>query len=160
MTQDIRPQDLRQCLDNHPAPNRKFETALNQGKVSATDLTVEKVGVSTRQIDYRFNEAKSDEAASDVAENLVRRVDYLLEPLAIIERDPRESQIQIRSQTPSTDGNSRRYYEVNVDPQGVSIERYQASGNSRENDDINLTRESFERLCRDLDDSAAPKPRK
>lgn len=160
MTQDIRPQDLRQCLDNHPAPNRKFETALNQGKVSATDLTVEKVGVSTRQIDYRFNEAKSDEAASDVAENLVRRVDYLLEPLAIIERDPRESQIQIRSQTPSTDGNSRRYYEVNVDRQGVSIERYQASGNSRENDDINLTRESFERLCRDLDDAAAPKPRK
>jgi len=150
-------QDIRQRLDNHPAPNRKFETALNQGKVSATDLTVEKVGVSTRQIDYRFNEAKSHEAASDVAENLVRRVDYLLEPLAIIEQDPSESQIQIRSEKPSTDGQTRRYYEVNVDGSGVSIERYQATGNSRENDDINLTRESFERLCRDLDDSAASK---
>jgi len=23
-------QDIRQRLDNHPAPNRKFETALNQ----------------------------------------------------------------------------------------------------------------------------------
>ncbi|MBA2113947.1 hypothetical protein [Bremerella alba] len=147
-------QDIRQRLDNHLAPNKKFETALNQGKVTATDLTVEKVGVSTRQIAYRFNEAKSHEAASDVAEDLVRRVDYLLEPLAIIERDPTESKIQIRSQKPSTDGPARRYYEVNVDGQGVSIERYQSSGKSRQNDDINLTRESFERLCRDLDDAA------
>ncbi|WDI41189.1 hypothetical protein [Bremerella sp. P1] len=153
-------QDIRQRLDSHVAPNRKFETALNQGKVTATDLTVEKVGVSTRQIDYRFNEAKSHEGASDVAENLVRRVDYLLEPLAIIERDPSESKIQIRSQKPSSDGQARRYYEVNIDSQGVSIERYQASGKSRENDDINLTRESFERLCRDLDEAAVPKDRK
>ena len=153
-------QDLRQRLDNHSAPNRKFETALNQGKVTASDLTVEKVGVSARHIDYRFNEAKSDEAASDVAENLVRRVDYLLEPLAIIERDPRGSKIQIRSQKPSIDEQSRRYYEVNIDGHGVSIERYQASGNSRENDDINLTRETFERLCRDLDEAAVPENRK
>lgn len=150
-------QDIRQRLDNHLAPNRKFETALNQGKVTATDLTVEKVGVSTRQIDYRFNEAKSHEAASDVAEELVRRVDYLLEPLAIIERDSSESKIQIRSQKPSTDGETRRYYEVNVDGQGVSIERYQASGKSRNNDDISLTRESFERLCRDLDEATVSK---
>ncbi len=150
-------QDIRQRLDNHPAPNRTFETALNQGKVTATDLTVEKVGVSTRHIDYRFNEAKSHEAANDVAENLVRHVDYLLEPLAIIERDPGESKIQIRSQKPSIDEQSRRYYEVSVDGHGVSIERYEASGNARENDDINLTRESFERLCRDLDEAALPR---
>lgn len=153
-------QDIRQRLDSHVAPNRKFETALNQGKVTASDLTVEKVGVSTRHIDYRFNEAKSHEAASDVAENLVRRVDYLLEPLAIIERDPSESKIQIRSQKPSHDGDSRRYYEVNVDGRGVSIQRYQSSGNSRQNDDINLTRESFERLCHDLDEASAPNSRK
>ncbi|GAA4437782.1 hypothetical protein [Bremerella cremea] len=150
-------QDIRQCLDDHPAPNRKFETALNQGKVTATDLTVERVGVSTRQIDYRFNEAKSHEGASDVAENLVRRVDYLLEPLAIIERDPAESQIQIRSQKPTQDGDSRRYYEMNVDGQGISIQRYKTTGTGRESEEIHLTRESFERVCRDLDEAAAPK---
>ncbi|PQO30346.1 hypothetical protein DTL21_23595 [Bremerella cremea] len=145
---------LRQSLDNHPAPNRKFETALNQGKVTATDLTVEKVGVSARQIDYRFNEVKSHEEATDVAENLVRRVDYLLEPLAIIERDPSGRQIQIRSQKPSSDGDTRRYYEMNVDHSGVSIERYAAAGGDREQDEIHLTRESFERLCHDLDDAS------
>ena len=100
---------IRQSLDNHSAPNRKFETALNQGKVTATDLTVEKVGVSTRQINYQLNEVKSHAEATDVAENLVRRVDYLLEPLAIIERDPAGNQIQIRSQKPSSDGQTRRY---------------------------------------------------
>ena len=147
---------IRQCLDNHPAPNRKFETALNQGKVSASDLTVEKVGVSARQIDYRFNQAKSHDEAVDVAEDLVKRVGYLLEPLAIIEQDASQSQIQIRSQKPTTDGDTRRYYEMNVDGSGVSLERYAASGGTREADDIHLTRETFERLCQDLDDASAP----
>lgn len=147
---------IRQSLDNHPAPNKTFETALNQGKVTANDLTVEKVGVSTRQIDYRFNKAKSHAEATDVAENLVRRVDYLLEPLAIIERDASGSQIQIRSQKPSSDGQTRRYYEMNVDQSGISIERYAATGSAREPDEIHLTRESFERLCQDLDDASTP----
>ncbi|RCS54346.1 hypothetical protein DTL42_04155 [Bremerella cremea] len=147
---------FRQSLDNHSAPNRKFETALNQGKVTATDLTVEKVGVSARQIDYRFSETKSPQEASDVADNLVRRVDYLLEPLAIIEHDPSGPQIQIRSQKPSSDGQTQRYYEMNVDRDGISIERYAASSGVREQDEIHLTRESFERLCHDLDEASTP----
>lgn len=150
-------QDIRQQLDDHPAPNRKFETALNQGKVTASDLTVERVGVSTRQIDYRFGEGKNYAGARDVADDLVRRVDYLLEPLAIIESEPGDNQVQIRSEKPSRSGDDRRYYEMNVDGGGISIQRFKATGNSRENEDIQLTRESFERLCHDLDQAAAPK---
>lgn len=144
-------QGIQQCLDNHSAPNRRFETALNQGKVTATDLSVEKVGVSAREIDYRFNEPTSKEAAGEVSENLVRRVDYLLEPLAIIERDQADTQIQIRSRQPSTHADGGRYYEVNVDCQGVNIRRFHASEGSRKSEEIHLTRESFERLCHDLD---------
>ena len=150
-------QDIRQQLDNHPAPNRKFETALNQGKVTASDLTVERVGISTPRIDYRFSEPKHYGAAHDVADDVVRRVDYLLEPLAIIESDAGENQVQIRSAKPSQSGDDRRYYEMNVDGGGISIQRFKATGNSRENEEIHLTRESFERLCRDLDEAAAPK---
>ena len=153
-------QGIQECLDNHPAPNRTFETALNQGKVTAIDLSVEKVGVSAREIGYQFNQPKSKEAAGEVAENLVRRVDYLLEPLAIIERDQTGSQIQIRSRQPSTRTDGRRYYEVNVDRQGLNIRRFHAAEGSRNREEIHLTRESFERLCHDLDDLLPPAPQR
>lgn len=143
--------NFQQCLDNHPAPNRRFETALNQGTVTAIDLTVEQVGISARRIEYRFAKPHSSEGATNIAEQLVRRVHYLQEPLAIIESDL-HGHVQVRSQKPTPQGNSRRYYEVNINPKEITVERFVASRGDRTSQEIHLTRESFERLCHDLDD--------
>jgi len=147
--------EIDQSLRDHAAPNTTFKKALNQGTVTAPETTVERVGISTKQIDYRFHQEKSDRQPTNVAKQLVERVDYLLEPLAIIENDPEDAEIQIRSSQPTTRDGAHHYYEMMVKPQGVSIHRYRApAGQPRQSEEMQLTRESFQRLCEDLDHAA------
>lgn len=151
--------EIEKRLDDHLAPNKKFKMALDHGSVTATDVDVESIGVSAGAIDYHCRPVQGQAVAPprQVAEHLVERVDYLQEPLAIIEDDIERSATQVRSRQPQAHPEGDRYYELVAKPGQVSVRRYrrQADG-QREPIPLQLTRESFGRLCRDLDNSVSP----
>jgi len=145
---------IQKCLDDHPAPNRTFVKALDHGTVSASDVTIEKVGVSAGKIQFSLPDDAPDAEPSQVAGKLIDTVDYLQEKLSIIEHDQQHSHVQIRSTKPTLTDFENRYYEIDVRPRDITVSRYcSRKGEPRHPTSVDLTRESFERFCRDLDDS-------
>jgi len=88
-----------------------------------------------------------------MADWLCQRVQYLLEPLRIIESDPDGADLQIRSSPPTQLPHTTSYYEAFVNAQGISLRRYAApSGAGRQMIPMHLTREILARLVEDLAD--------
>lgn len=87
-----------------------------------------------------------------VAEELTRRVTYLLEPLTPIEIDRDLAVVQMRSTTPQQDAESSAYYELLVHTGGsLSLRRYRKpKGAIREPIDATVTREVLGRLVDDF----------
>lgn len=87
-----------------------------------------------------------------VAEELTRRVTYLLEPLTPIEIDRDLAVVQLRSTTPQQDSESTAYYELLVKTGGsLSLRRYRKpKGAMREPIDATVTREVLGRLVEDF----------
>lgn len=89
------------------------------------------------------------------AENLVSKVTYLLENLALVELDSVTLLAQIRSASPYKEIDLLTYYEIIIDSQGnLSFGRFQQKkGQPREPISFKLTEEVFERLIDDLAES-------
>jgi hypothetical protein len=92
-----------------------------------------------------------------VAEDLSRRLTYLLEPITPVEVDAEGCVVQMRSNPPQKDDNSTTYYELLVRQGGLlSLQRY-----TRERDGervrvpAQVTREVFLRLVYDFSTAAA-----
>lgn len=87
-----------------------------------------------------------------VAEDLTRRVTYLLEPLTPIEIDRDLAVVQMRSTTPQQDNESTAYYELLVRTGGtLALRRYRKPrGAMREPIDATVTREVLGRLVDDF----------
>lgn len=86
------------------------------------------------------------------ADEVCRRVTYLLEQLDTIEFDPQTGQAQIRSTRPDRQADHSRYYEILLQMPGqLSLCRYQiVPGMPREQIDIQATHEVLEKLVPDL----------
>jgi hypothetical protein len=89
-----------------------------------------------------------------IAENLAKRLTYLLEPISPIETDADECVVQMRSNPPRQNEDRTSYYELHVRRGGVlSLCRYEKQpGDPRQQVPIHVTREVFRHL---LDDFAA-----
>jgi hypothetical protein len=89
-----------------------------------------------------------------IAENLARRLTYLLEPIRPIETDADECVVQMRSNPPRQNEDRTSYSELHVRRGGVlSLCRYEKQpGDPRRQVPIHVTREVFRHL---LDDFAA-----
>jgi hypothetical protein len=87
-----------------------------------------------------------------VADELAKRLNYLLEPIQPIEVDSEKCVVQMRSVPPTKDDGRTSYYELLVRRPGVlSLCRYAASfGSSRQVILSQVTREVFLRLVRDF----------
>lgn len=87
-----------------------------------------------------------------VAEEVTRRVTYLLEPIQPIEADSDACVIQLRSTKPDEGDDSRTYYECLVKTGGsVALQRYEAPrGQLRHAVAMNLTHEIVGRLADDF----------
>lgn len=87
-----------------------------------------------------------------VAEQVTRRVTYLLEPIQPIEADAEACVVQLRSTKPDDRGGVRSYYEVLVRTGGsVSLQRYESPrGQLRQAVAMNLTHEIVGRLAEDF----------
>jgi len=91
-----------------------------------------------------------------VADNLSRRLTYLLEPISPIEVDADQCVVQLRSNPPQRDDNGTRYYELLVRRGGeLSLRRYQKEpGGVRGTIPAHVTREVFLRLADDFSAAA------
>lgn len=87
-----------------------------------------------------------------VADELTKRLTYLLEPIAPIEIDRIGCTVQLRSVPPSKDGDRTSYYEILVQHGGqLSLARYGADyGAGRQVILAQVTREVFLRVVRDF----------
>jgi hypothetical protein len=92
-----------------------------------------------------------------VAEDLSRRLTYLLEPIAPIEVDAEGCVVQMRSNPPQKDDNSTTFYELLVKQGGLlSLVRYtRERGGVRVLVPAQVTREVFLRLVDDFSKAAA-----
>lgn len=150
--------EIEKHLDDHLAPNKRFDMALDHGSVTATEVESESIGVSAEAIDYRrYADSRATSLPPrQVAERLVEQVNYLQEPLAIIEDDLEGSATQVRSTRPQAHPDGARYYELVAEPGHISVRRYQRQADGeRKSIPMRFTREAFGRLCRDLDNSVS-----
>jgi hypothetical protein len=99
----------------------------------------------------------SEDALRKMANDLTKRVNYLLEPIAPIEVDPEQCVIQLRSNPPQRDEHRSSYYELLVRRGGeISLCRYTKDrGAPRQVAPANVTREVLLRLVGDFE-AAAP----
>jgi hypothetical protein len=92
-----------------------------------------------------------------VADQLSRRLTYLLEPITAVEVDTDQCAVQLRSSPPSKDDNGTSYYELLVKRGGVvSLCRYKKQpGEIRRLVPAHVTREVFLRLVDDFSKAAS-----
>jgi len=150
--------EIEKHLDDHLTPNKRFDVALDHGSVTATEVEAESIGVSAEAIDYRCHPDSHSAGTPprQIAERLVEQVNYMQEPLAIIEDDLEGSATQVRSARPQAHPDGARYYELVAEPGHISVRRYQRQADGeRKSIPMRFTRETFGRLCRDLDDSVS-----
>lgn len=86
------------------------------------------------------------------AEQLSRRLTYLLEPIRPIETDSERCIVQMRSSPPRTDEDRTSYYELLVERSGaLSLVRFEKpAGEIRRRVPIHVTREVFRHLLTDF----------
>lgn len=155
-------------MSNHPHP---IQATLNQLPSNPSDHGHTLEG-GTDQLDWKLDVVqieslgcrldgatftrksndKDERSASRIAEELCQRVNYLMEPIAVLEFDDEHRHAIARSTklTPSKEGGG--YFEIDVTPNEVEIHRFVATkGEPRKQADFCLTRESLERIANDVE---------
>jgi hypothetical protein len=93
-----------------------------------------------------------------VAEQLARRLTYLLEPIAVLEADPLVGVVQLRSSPPQRDAAGATYYELLASREGsLHLSRFhRAPGQPRSAIAAQVTREVLGRLAGDFAAATSP----
>lgn len=85
------------------------------------------------------------------ARRLERRLDYLEEPIRLIEADRLAGELLLRSAPPRRQGRRRTYYELRASAHQIRVTRQQADGREPAGAvPVTSTRETFARLIDDL----------
>jgi len=94
---------------------------------------------------------------ASVAEALVAELNFLLEPLAVLEKDTLSQSIQLRSSPPHRDADCVSYFELTLNAQSLTLMRYRVPRHSagRQLTTMVFTYETLQRLCQNLDAAAA-----
>ncbi|MCC9608204.1 hypothetical protein LOC68_01160 [Blastopirellula sp. JC732] len=145
-------QSIQKQLDAHGTKPRDLDISLPGGKLRLKDASVEAVGVSASGAHYAPNKNwdVGGDAGQRLAGKLKSRVNYLLEPLEVIETE--EDSILLRSDKPHQSEEDRSYYEGWAKPDGFDLHRYAAAPKQpRQSTPLRMTRDVVERLARDLD---------
>src|SRR5689334_10605762 len=102
------------------------------GSAVEVDFTaVESLGCAFRELRVSA-EGLRDKPFEDLktrAEQICRRVTYLLEPMGLLELDPESQVVLVRSTPPAKNGAETAYYEMRISAPGVlTLRRYTRSG--------------------------------
>lgn len=133
--------------------------SIDHGPAVEIDFTaVESLSCAFRELRISADELKA--APLDVlkawADQLCRKVTYLLEQIGALEADAEAQAVLVRSTPPTKDASRTSYYEMFVKAPGVvSLRRYvrDAATGKREAVDLAVTNEVLLRLVRDIVDA-------
>jgi hypothetical protein len=152
-------------MSYHDEIEREITSAIKLGgghsiaRADHGELKVEVTEADSMAISFESFEFVSDRLAnastkrlSEIADNLARKLTYLLEPLRVIEVDGDAGAVQMRSHPPYQQSGQTRYYEVLVQRGGtLSLVRYERRpGESRMPIPATVTHEVFYRLADDF----------
>jgi hypothetical protein len=134
-----------------------------QCETAGQRLQAEIIALDTLACAFEFLGVEIDSLAAapvttlkQVAEQLSKRLTYLLEPITAVEIDSNQCAIQLRSNPPQKDDNGASYYELLVKKGGlVSLSRYKKEPReARRRVPAHVTREVFLRLVDDFSKAA------
>lgn len=139
---------------------RQFLTAGNKGvfdissdglSVRAQFSNIDSMSSSLAQLTIGFDSAIPNENLRERCDALSAQLTYLLEPVVVVECDADLATVQMRSNPPQTEDETRRYYELTATTSTLNLCRYQKQpGESRVQIDSVLTNEVVVRLINDL----------
>jgi len=118
------------------------------------------VGLAFDSLEFTTS-ARAEWSTDDLrrrGDRLAARLTYLMEPLVVLEVDPIEGEVELRSQSPTARDGRRSYYEVRLNRQGalrLGRVNYDESTRKRQPAFCQMTREVLERLTEDLVGSVA-----
>jgi hypothetical protein len=118
------------------------------------------VGVAFDALDFAVADRPEwpTDALRGWGDRLAARLNYLMEPLVVLELDPVAGEVELRSQSPTARNGHRSYYEVRLGRQGtLRFARVTFDEGTRRRRPVpcQLTRETLERLADDLVASVA-----
>ena len=122
-------------------------------QIECTVMGVDGIGCRLQRISLSTDVLRdaSIEKLKEVANELTRRLVYLLESIAPIEVDNEEVSVQLRSNPPHKTDNGTHYYELVVNRRGLSLCRYEKTrGEVRQVTATAITREILVRLIDDF----------
>jgi hypothetical protein len=139
-------------------PTCAIWTAENDTRVEADFTAVDRMSCSIREL--RLNADCLQNVSFDVvqewADEICRRITYLLENMGPLEKDEKQEKVLVRSTPPGNQDGSTVFYEAIFHaPTGVILRRYRSEqGQSgREQIDMHCTNETLQKLVEDLVDS-------
>jgi hypothetical protein len=135
-----------------------LECAASGQKLQAELVALDTLACAFNNLGVELDALASAPVATlkQVADQLSRRLNYLLEPITSVELDAEQCVVQLRSNPPQKDDNGTSYYELLVKKGGlVSLTRYQKQpGEARRFVPAHVTREVFLRLVDDFSKAA------
>lgn len=128
------------------------EASSPKGSVSVVVEDADRLGVLTGPITAQREGGGKPGGVPAQAAEAVRRLNYLQEPLAVIESEDRRARAILRSEAPRPTNGGREYNEAVLDGDGsISIRRFRTdSAGRRRATPSNLSRETLGRLADDL----------
>ena len=134
-----------------PVGKTSIEATTPAGDVTVVVEDADRLGLLAGPVAAR-REGGRPASVGAQAQEAVRQLDYLQEPLAVIESEERKGRAILRSALPRTAGGGREYNEAVLDGgSAITIRRYRAEQGSRRRPvPSNLSRETLGRLADDL----------
>jgi hypothetical protein len=128
-----------------------IEASAEGGAVSVGVEDADRLGALVGPVSARRTDGTSGNVGQQ-AEEAVRRLSYLQEPLAIIESEGKRARAILRSAVPRQTESGREYNEAVLQGgDSISIRRYRTdSGSRRKTVPSNVSRETLGRLADDL----------
>jgi len=151
---DTLDEKVRQASSSGRSFAGTIEATSPSGKISVGIEDADRLGVLVGPITASRPEGSPANVGAQAAE-AVRRLNYLQEPLAVIESEDRRGRAILRSAAPrTTSSGGREYNEAILDGgDSISIRRYRSEpGARRKGVPTNLSRETLGRLADDLSD--------
>jgi len=138
----------QQTAEQKLASPARLTAKTESGTLLAEMADVECLACSVWSISFRPAAPRN---TTDAAQQLAADVRYLTEPLQMLEFDKTADMAQVRSAPPAQDAQTRRYFELVVRPDEISMRRYEKTpGQPRRTIPATLTRDVFQRLANDF----------
>ena len=149
--------EIAAALDARPGQTGVVAAQAGPDRLELSVTAAATVGVELDRLDFAVQDPDRPSWSIDElrgwGDRVARRVNYLMEPLVVVEVDAQGGEVEIRSQSPTPRGQLRSFFEVRLGTAGtlrMHRLRFDAADGRRHAAPFQLSREVLERLADDL----------